>query len=261
MFTRIFTSISLIVLVAACSNPEKDSHPAKADKEKQTENKSPEQKKEEPSYQKLTDDNAEQFLRKYAKQHDANKLKITTRFGDIVIKLYQNAPLHRANMLYLTERNYFNGTWFYRVSEGHVIQAGNNDETKTIKKRRKIGDYEIPAEQLNTNYHLTGAVAAARSYNQNPSKASDPYEFYITLGQTYTLPELNALAKEHDLSLNAEQKQLYQNVGGAPHLDGEHTVFGKVVKGMDVVREINKVKTDDGEWPLEDIPIKVEVVK
>lgn len=179
--------------------------------------------------------------------------------GDIVIRLFEDTPLHRANFLYLTKKGYWDNTWFYRVSKGHVIQAGNTDEQATVDKRIAIGDYTLPAE-IGEHYHFTGAVAMVRSYHNNPQKRSDPYEFYITLGKKYSAAELQAMEQQQSIETNAQQRKLYTTRGGAPHLDNDHTVFGEVVEGMEVVRAISKVKVDSGEWPLDNIPIQVKAI-
>ncbi len=209
----------------------------------------------------LTEESVMDFLLLYGKEHANNQVIIHTEFGEIGIRLYQNTPLHRANFLYLTARKYFDGTWFYRVSPGHVIQAGNNDDGETGKKRTAIGDYKIPNEISAGNLHVRGAVAAARSYYQNPDKKSNPYEFYIVLGKKYTQRQLELLSDKEGFALTEKQISTYAEQAGSPHLDAEHTVFGMVTSGMEVVDAISKVKTDAGEWPLENVVIKVEVVK
>ncbi len=207
----------------------------------------------------LTDELAPSFLTKFGKTQPKNEVIISTAMGDITIRLYHNTPLHRANFLFLTQQNYYTNTWFYRVSEGHVIQAGHTDESETLKKRYAIGKYRIPAEIKEGNWHKYGAVAAARSYKNNPHKLTDPFEFYIVLGKKYSAVQLNLLADKHNFNLSASQKELYSNQVGSPHLDGQHTVFGEVISGMDVVEKISRVPVDEGEWPLDDIPIKVYV--
>jgi cyclophilin family peptidyl-prolyl cis-trans isomerase len=200
------------------------------------------------------------FFKGYARANHPVRYRIETRFGSIDIELFQNTPLHKANFNYLAEKHYFNDTWFYRVSEGHVIQAGNTDALRTIKKRKAIGEYRVPAEMENGNLHTYGAVAAARSYAQNPDKESDPYEFYIVLGKKYSKAQLQAMSTEYGFDLSPEKIKAYAEMGGAPHLDGEHTVFGRVVSGMEVVEEIARQQTDEGEWPLLNIPIKVQAL-
>lgn len=212
------------------------------------------------SVQRLTDKSAVPFLKKYGQSHLQDEAIIHTAFGDIKIRLYHNTPLHRANFLFLANQHYYDHTWFYRVTEGHVIQAGNTDSPKTQDERREIGEYHIPAEFVKGNYHKRGTVAEARSYKNNPEKKSDPYEFYIVIGKKYSPAQLRILAKDEGFELTPEKLEFYSNHAGSPHLDGQLTVFGEVVDGMDVVDAISHVKVDEGDWPYKNIPIKIDVL-
>lgn len=171
------------------------------------------------------------FLMEYGKKHDENRVRIKTRFGNIDVELFRDTPLHRANFLYMVNEDYYDGTFFHRVADGFVIQGGNSDNPDTNQKRHRIGDFLIPSEFDAGHPHVRGALAAAKYAEQNVSKASSPYEFYIV-----------------------------QDPGGAPHLNNDHTVFGRVISGMDVVDKINKVPTDQSEWPLRNIHIEMEVL-
>lgn len=171
------------------------------------------------------------FLTEYGKTHPQKKIRITTKFGNIDVLLFEETPLHRANFIMLANEDYFNDTYFYRVVENFVIQGGDSDNLSTSKKRNKIGNYLIPNEYTNKYKNVRGAFAAAKHAEQNVSNASSPYDFYIV-----------------------------QSPNDAHHLDGEHTVFGKVIAGMDVVDEIAKQEIGEGEWPLINIPIQVEIL-
>lgn len=172
------------------------------------------------------------FYTQYGKENKANKVRIKTRFGDIDVELYRDTPLHRANFLFLVENDYFDDTFFHRVAENFVIQGGNSDTPETNEKRYYIGDFLIPNEADAGHRHVRGALSASKYAQQNVSKASSPYEFFIV-----------------------------QSEEGAHHLDNEHTVFGRVVRGMDVVDSISRVPVDGREWPLQNIYIDAEIIE
>jgi len=172
------------------------------------------------------------FLTQFGKENPENRIKISTSFGDIEVLLYMDTPLHRTNFIYLTKRGYFDGTYFHRVAKGFVIQGGNSDNRETSDKRNSIGAYLIPSEFEAGHWHTRGAFSAAKYAEQNVSKASSPFEFFIVL-----------------------------NKDGAHHLDNEHTVFGRVTKGMDVVDTIANQPVGEGEWPLLNIRMKVEIIE
>jgi len=262
MYFKIFTSISkaivLMATLSSCDFLENQSLPIEEESNEKIKTVKQEQETKKSGVKALTDSTAKEFLLEYGRSNPETKAVISTPKGNITIRLFKNTPIHRANFVYLAKEQYFDDTWFYRVSEGHVIQAGDNDEEETVKKREKFGDYTIPAEP-SENYHVKGAVAAARKYNNNPDKRSMPYEFYITLGKKYSRKELRALEENYEISLTDKQLDAYSSSAGSPHLDGEHTVFGEVIDGMEVVEAISKVRVDEGEWPLINIPIEVKL--
>ncbi|WP_100614971.1 peptidylprolyl isomerase [Confluentibacter citreus] len=191
--------------------------------------------KEEPEtdFPILDDKNAVPFFAEYDKKHKENKVRITTDFGAIDILLYNDTKYHRSNFIYLTKRQYYVDTQFYRVIDNFMIQAGNSDDKKIAKKRSEIGQYLLPTDTKKGYKHNRGVISMPSSDIENPYKLASPFEFFIV-----------------------------QQQGGAPHLDGDFTIFGEVTKGMDVVDKIAAVETDDGDWPLNNIYIrKVEIIE
>ena len=100
----------------------------------------------------------------------------------------------------------------------------------------------------------------ARDYNDNPEKESNPFNFYIVYGQKFSDGHLNALEDEGKFRFPERNRAAYSSIGGTPHLDNEHTVFGELIDGIEVVREISLIPTDESEWPEVDVVIKVEVL-
>lgn len=140
----LFFTLYLFLIVACSGSP--SSGNTEGSKPKKLLKKSASEEEKEPEVSTISNDNVRSFLLQYGKKHPENEAVIHTSYGDIRIRLYNKTPLHRANFVYLTNHHYWDGTWFYRVTKGHVIQAGNTDDRKTVRKREAIGDYLIPAE-------------------------------------------------------------------------------------------------------------------
>ena len=191
-----------------------------------------EPKEPERKYPRLTDKNAMEFFLKYEKENKENKVRIKTDFGDIDILLYDRTKFHRANFIFLTKQDYFSGSQFYRVINNFIIQGGSSDDRRIGRKRSNIGKYLLPPDTKRGYKHDRGVISMPSSDIENPHKLASPFEFFIV-----------------------------QQRGGAPFLDGDYTIFGKVIKGMDVVDKIAAVETDEADWPLQNVYIrKVEII-
>ncbi|MDG5492968.1 peptidylprolyl isomerase [Psychroserpens sp. SPM9] len=185
--------------------------------------------KEEPFL--LTKDNAMEFFLHYEKEHKENKVRIVTDFGNIDILLFNETKFHRANFIYLIKKGYFDNTQFYRVIDNYIIQGGSTDDRDVMKKRRYIGKYLLPTDTKRGFRHDRGVISMPSSDIENPYKLASPYEFFITLRDVY-------------------------------QLDGDYTIFGKVISGLEVADKIAKVETDDGDWPHDNVYIrKVEILE
>lgn len=187
----------------------------------------------EPTYPMITQENVVEFLTEYGKENPETKVKVSTQHGDMIIQLYEDTPLHRANFIYLVKQKYFDGTFFHRVVPDFIIQGGNSDNVSTPNKRNKLGpSYLLPAEIVPGRKHTYGTVSGAKEYRENPDKRTAPYEFFIFVGpDKYT-----------------------------SHLNGNYTIFGRVIEGMDIAKKISELPADDGEWPKQNVYITAEVL-
>ena len=179
----------------------------------------------------LSAETAIPFLKAYGEKHPENKVRIETPLGSFDVLLFENTPYHRANFIFLTKQQYFNNTYFHRVVPDFIIQGGNSDNTDTGQKRRKIGKYLLPPDTRKGYKHHRGVISMPSSEIENPHKLASPYEFFI----------------------------VHQSPG-AYHLDGSYTVFGKVIRGMEVVDAINALPTDKREWPLTNMRMQITVL-
>ena len=189
---------------------------------------------------------------------------LQTSKGDITIRLSDSTPLHRDNFLKLVKVGFYDSILFHRVINTFMIQGGDPD-SRTARARQVLGNggppYKIPAEIRTTLFHKKGVIAAARASDDvNPEKASSGSQFYLAQGKIYTDAGLDSLEtfRLKGRKIPAAYREAYKTIGGIPHLDQNYTVYGEVVKGLDVVDKIAAVETSKGndrDRPLEDIRI------
>lgn len=243
-------------------------------------------------------------------------LLLTLPTGEVRIKLYNETPLHRDNILKLVREGFYDGTLFHRVIKDFMVQGGDPaSRTAAAGDSLGAGDvgYTIPAEFHSDLYHKRGALAAARMGDEmNPERASSGCQFYIVTGKKYNQSQLTQLEKQitqsraqeffqqlvkeraedikkyrmernrnalfalqEELAAQAEalaaeknpfrytkeQIEVYTKEGGTPFLDGQYTVFGEVVSGMEHIDAMSKVKTDRNDRPAENIPMRISVIE
>lgn len=198
------------------------------------------------------------------------KVKIETKLGDIIVRLYDATPIHRDNFVKLVKEGFYDGTLFHRVIKDFMIQGGDPD-SKGAPADKELGEgdpgYTLEAEIRSGLYHKRGALAAAREGDDtNPEYRSSGSQFYIVWGRTFTPRQIDYLDEKLKMNrpeaggLNATQRQIYAAQGGTPHLDGAYTVFGEVEEGLNVVEKIQALPTNDSDRPLEDISVKLTVI-
>jgi len=180
--------------------------------------------------QEVTPTQTETEITEEPKKETMQEVIIETSMGNIVIALFNETPLHRDNFMKLVSEKFYDGVLFHRIIQNFMIQGGD-PESKNAAKGQRLGSggpgYTVPAEFVSHLTHKRGALAAARMGDQaNPQRASSGSQFYIV-----------------------------DNPQGAHFLDGQYTVFGQVISGLEVVDKIAAQPKDQGDRPLEDIKI------
>jgi peptidyl-prolyl cis-trans isomerase B (cyclophilin B) len=192
-------------------------------------------------------------------------VEIQTRFGNMLVKLYEETPQHAENFIKLTEEGFYDSLLFHRVINGFMVQGGD-PESKNARAGKRLGGggpgYQIPAEFHESFIHKKGALAAARQGDAvNPEKKSSGSQFYIVQGQPTPESQLKMFERRKGMEYSDEQKEIYGSLGGTPFLDMEYTVFGEIVEGMEVLDQIASTQTDNGDRPLEDIMMHIILIK
>jgi cyclophilin family peptidyl-prolyl cis-trans isomerase len=196
-------------------------------------------------------------------------VKINTKFGDMVVRLYDETPKHRDNFLKLAGEKFYDGLLFHRCIPSFMIQGGDpNSRGASMNQMLGSGGpgYTVPAEFNAALIHKKGALCAARQGDQvNPAKASSGSQFYIASGQPWT--EMQLAQNETNIALSMpgfkytdEQKKIYQTVGGTAQLDMNYTVFGEVIQGLNIIDSVLALPTQR-DRPLSDVTMKVEILK
>ena len=200
----------------------------------------------------------------YIKPPEKCMVVIETPYGDMEVELYDETPKHRDNFIKLAEKGFYDSLLFHRVIKGFMIQGGD-PQSRNASPNKNLGSggpgYQLDAEIRPDLIHVKGALAAARLGDRvNPEKRSSGSQFYIVQGRKLTEEQLRQIEEHKGIKYTDEQKKLYLQLGGTPFLDGEYTVFGRVVSGLDVLDKIASVKTKRADRPVKDVWMKIKVV-
>ncbi len=188
---------------------------------------------------------------------------IETDFGNMKVELYNSTPKHRDNFIKLANEGFYNDLLFHRVINGFMIQGGDPN-SKDAPQGQALGsggpgylvDAEIGAP------HFKGTLAAARTGGpSNPEKKSSGSQFYLVQGTKLDDAQIASFERQKGITYSENQKQKYKEMGGTPGLDMDYTVFGEIVTGLEVVDKIAAVQTAPGDRPIEDVKMKVSIVK
>lgn len=177
----------------------------------------------------IPQDSVALFFKRYGQQNPETKVRLHTKFGPIDFELFTETPLYRSSFIYLVKNNYFDLTSIYRVVPQFVVQAGNSDDPLASMKRNSTGNYKLPPHFIDSLRHTRGMLSLAKSWEDNPENWHNPFDFFITLSSS-------------------------------PHLDDEHTIFGRVTSGMEIADKISQLERDESDWPKQNVYITMEVI-
>lgn len=219
------------------------------------------------SFRKLSKTETE-AIRKYSKDVGTKDgyyhVLIMTDLGNMVVRLYNETPLHRDNFITKVKSGFYDSLMFHRVINNFMIQGGD-PTSKNAQSAQMLGGGSAPGDRIAAEfrteqgiYHKRGALAAAR--DNNPEKASSNCQFYIVQRPAWRATELDSTILQRKLNLNEAQKKLYTSVGGTPHLDGGYTVYGELEQGFDVLDKIAATKTNKSDRPETNVRMRMFVL-
>ncbi|HEX8314062.1 MAG TPA: peptidylprolyl isomerase [Flavisolibacter sp.] len=199
------------------------------------------------------------------KKKDRKKdIELVTTEGTIILRLSDSTPEHRDNFIRLVKSHYFDSVLFHRVISGFMIQAGDPNSIRATA-RQPLGNggpaYTLPSEMNTSLFHKKGALAAARKGDaENPERRSSGSQFYIVHGKTFTDVQMDSIevVRLQGRKISPERREYYRTIGGTPQLDGNYTVFGGVVSGLEVIDKIAALQVSTGpdtNRPVQDVRI------
>ena len=226
-----YLTLAFLVLLAASCGGRRGQNDAEGDAADSLATEAPVEAKADPKPAKADTVSVTNFRTRLPQEP---YFDIATSMGTIRVKLYKDTPKHRDNFTRLAISHYYDGVLFHRVIDGFMIQGGDpyTRDTSRIDEWGEGGPgYTIDAEIVPEHTHKKGALAAARRGNlANPMKESSGSQFYIVQDST-----------------------------NCKHLDGEYTVFGEVVAGLNVVDRIARVSTDRYDRP--ERPVRIQRIR
>ena len=200
---------------------------------------------------------------KYTEPTTNRLVQLSTVYGTVEILLSDSTPLHRNNFVQLVKEHYYDSLLFHRVIQNFMVQGGDPN-SKYAKAGTQLGEggkpYTVPAEFNKQLFHKKGALAAAR--DNNAAKASSSTQFYIVQGRQYTNAGLDSVERYRmqGRKLSDSARYYYKTIGGAPHLDGNYTVYGMVTKGLYVIDSIAAQMKDGNNRPIKDIRMQMRML-
>lgn len=191
-------------------------------------------------------------------------VELETSKGNIIIELYEDTPLHRSNFMKLVEKGFYDGLLFHRVIDGFMIQGGD-PKSRNAESGAALGSggpgYTVPNEIEIGHVHIKGALAAARTGDEfNPERKSSGSQFFIVHGSKLNEKMLESFEARNGMHYTPEQRADYLEYGGTPFLDGQYTVFGRVISGFEVIDTIATIQKDANDRPIEDIEMKFHFI-
>lgn len=192
---------------------------------------------------------------------DRPQVLVETSKGAFLIELFNETPIHRDRFLQHVDQHDYDSVLFHRVIKDFMVQTGNL-QTKGLAASKPLGDDSQEATLAGEFHpelfvHVRGALAAARQPDEeNPEKRSSYSQFYIVTGKYYTDFDLDEFEAGRSWKYSPAQREAYKLQGGAAHLDGDYTVFGRLLDGWGTIDKIQRVQTDDNNRPLKNVLIK-----
>ena len=191
------------------------------------------------------------------------KAKISTEFGDMIIKLYDDTPLHRDNFIANVEAGVYDNTLFHRIIPFFMMQGGDPASVSASPTQGLGRDtcLPIPAEILPGRFLKKGALAAGRlPDSMNPDRASSGCQFFVVQGYKHNDSQLASSGK----MLTPFQRAWYKVRGGYPFLDNDYSVFGEVIEGLEVIDLICSMDTHKAgaikDRPIQDVRMTITMI-